>query len=257
MTATMDDVSGDTAPSLLVFGGGSGIGLAAVRLAAGRGDRVTVADLDPVARSRLAELGQRLGAEIGFIECDVTDGASVAAAVGHVLARHGQLDQVLTTVGGATIADVPDLDQSVWDRELSFNLTSAYHVAHCVLPVLAARGAGALVLTSSGQAVMAATDRAGYAAAKAGVISLTRSLAGSVAARGVRVNCLAPGPTDTPRFRAMNGGDEGVEAVRAAMPMGWIPQAEDCAEVALFLLSDAARAVTGQTVHVNGGLLMP
>lgn len=240
-------------PSTLIFGGGSGIGFAAARLAAERGAQVTVADLDPSAGGRLAELGTG----IDFAACDVTDSDRVAAAMKRVLARHGRVDQVLTTVGGAVIADVTDLDQAIWDRELSFNLTSAYNVAHAVLPVLTGQRSGALVLTSSGQAVMAATDRAGYAAAKAGVISLTRSLAGAVAGQGVRVNCVAPGPTDTPRFRAMNGGDAGVEAVRRAMPMGWIPGPEDCAEAALFLLGDAARAITGQTVHVNGGLLMP
>lgn len=239
--------------SLLVFGGGSGIGLAAARLAAERGAQVTVADLDPGTPGRLAELAIKAD----FAECDATSAASVAAAVERVVARQGCLDQVLTTVGGATLADVPDLDPATWDRELAFNLTSAYLVARSVLPVLIAQQSGSLVLTSSGQAVMAATDRAGYAAAKAGVISLTRSLAGSAARYGVRVNCVAPGPTDTPRFRAMNGGDKGVETVRQAMPMGWIPLPEDCAQAALYLLSDAARAITGQVLHVNGGLLMP
>lgn len=240
-------------PSLLVFGGGSGIGLAAARLAAERGARTTVADVDPGTAGRLASLGIKAS----FVECDVTSASSVAGAVESVMAQQGRVDQVLTTVGGAVVADVPDLDQATWDRELTFNLTSAYLVARSVLPVLIGQRAGSLVLTSSGQAVMAATDRAGYAAAKAGVISLTRSLAGSAARHGVRVNCVAPGPTDTARFRAMNGGDEGVEAVRRAMPMGWIPLPEDCAEAALYLLSDAARAITGQTLHVNGGLLMP
>jgi NAD(P)-dependent dehydrogenase (short-subunit alcohol dehydrogenase family) len=89
------------------------------------------------------------------------------------------------------------------------------------------------------------------------VIAFTRSLAATLAPCGVRANCIAPGPTDTPRFRAMNGGEEGVERVRASMPLGTIPTPEDCANVALFLLSDEARQVTGQTIHVNGGLLMP
>lgn len=253
MTAPVSVAEATPGPSTLVFGGGSGIGLAAARLAAERGARVTVADLDRATPGRLAGLG----VQACFAECDVTDADSVRAAVETVVTRWGRLDQVLTTVGGATVADVSDLDPVTWDRELSVNLTSAYLVGRCVLPVLIAQGAGSLVLTSSGQAVMAATDRAGYAAAKAGVISLTRSLAGTAARHGVRVNCVAPGPTDTPRFRAMNGGDEGVEAVRQAMPMGWIPVPEDCAEAALYLLSDSARAITGQTLHVNGGLLMP
>jgi NAD(P)-dependent dehydrogenase (short-subunit alcohol dehydrogenase family) len=104
---------------------------------------------------------------------------------------------------------------------------------------------------------MAGPDRAAYTAAKAGVIALTRTLAATAAPQRIRVNCIAPGPTDTPRFRAMNGGDAGVERVRKAMPLGSIPKPIDCANVALFLLSDAASQVTGQVVHVNGGLLMP
>jgi NAD(P)-dependent dehydrogenase (short-subunit alcohol dehydrogenase family) len=96
-----------------------------------------------------------------------------------------------------------------------------------------------------------------YTAAKAGVIAFTRSLAKDVAAQRIRANCIAPGPIDTPRFRAMNGGDAGVERVRQSMPLGSIPQPVDVAQTAIFLLSDAAAHITGQVIHVNGGLLMP
>lgn len=239
--------------SLLIFGGGSGIGFAAARLAAERGSRVVMADIDPSPGKLLTDRGL----DVKLVEVDVLDERSVERTVDIARAHPGGFDRVLLTVGGATIAEFADLDPSTWERELAFNLTSAYYVTRHVLPVLVEQKRGAVVLTSSGQAVMAATDRAAYAAAKAGVVSLTKSLAGSVAPHGVRVNCIAPGPTDTPRFRAMNGGEEGVEGVRAKMPMGWIPTPEDCAEPALHLLSEAARAITGQTIHVNGGLLMP
>ncbi|GAA4738286.1 SDR family NAD(P)-dependent oxidoreductase [Nocardioides endophyticus] len=238
---------------LLVVGGGSGIGFAAARLATGRGARVLVADLDPETPKRYADEG----CDVDFVVCDATSARSVAATVDAAVDALGTLDGVFTTVGGAHLADVADLTDDVWDRELSFNLTSAWLVAREALRVLRAQGAGSLVLTSSGQAIMGAVDRAGYAAAKAGVTSLTRSLAAAAAPDRVRVNCIAPGPTDTPRFRAMNGGDEGVARVRAAMPLGEIPTSEDCADLALYLLSPGARAITGQTIHVNGGLLMP
>lgn len=238
---------------LLVVGGGSGIGLAAARIAAAGGARVVVADVDPAGEATVAALE----GDASFVAADATDAASTQAAVDATLERHGRLDAVFATVGGAVLGDAAELDPATWERELTFNLTSAYLTCHAAIPALKARGRGAIVLTSSGQAVMSATDRAGYAAAKAGVISYTRSLAGALAPHRVRVNCIAPGPTDTPRFRAMNGGDEGVERVRQAMPLGEIPLPEDCANVALFLLSDAARQVTGQTIHVNGGLLMP
>lgn len=246
-------MSGLDGSVLLVVGGASGIGLAGARLAAARGARVVVADVDPAG----AEAVAALDGEVAFVQADATDPAAMEVAVAATLARHGALDKLLATVGGAVLGDAAAIEPDVWERELRFNLTSAFCCARAAIEPLKRSGAGAIVLTSSGQAVMSAVDRAAYAAAKAGVISYTRSLAGALAPHRVRVNCIAPGPTDTPRFREMNGGEAGVERVRRAMPLGEIPQPEDCAEVALFLLSGAARQVTGQTVHVNGGLLMP
>lgn len=239
--------------ALLVVGGGSGIGLAAARQAAGLGARVVVGDVDETAAATVAGLGEG----VAFVPCDARDPASVEAAVGACVDRHGRLDCVLTTVGGAHVGPLDELDPVGWDAEVAFNLTSAYAVCRAALPVLREQRRGAIVTTSSGYAVMPGADRPGYVAAKAGVIALTRSVAAALAPYRARANCVAPGPTDTPRFRAMNGGDEGVERVRAAMPMGEIPTPDDVAAVALFLLSDAARQVTGQVIHVNGGLLMP
>ncbi|MBS1885581.1 MAG: SDR family oxidoreductase [Actinobacteria bacterium] len=246
----MADLAGK---SLLVVGGGSGIGFAAARLAVEGGATVTVADLDPASEAAVAGLGPAAR----FVAADATDLDSMRAALAVALDASPRLDAVFTTVGGAHLAPLEELDPAAWDAEVSFNLRSAYAVARAVQPQLEAQGAGAIVTTSSGYALMAGTDRPAYVAAKAGVIAFTRTLAAALAPHRVRANCIAPGPTDTPRFRAMNGGEEGVEAVRRAMPMGEIPTPEDCARVALFLLSDEARQVTGQVIHVNGGLLMP
>jgi 3-oxoacyl-[acyl-carrier protein] reductase len=236
--------------SLLVVGGGSGIGLAAARIAAAAGAEVVVADLDPNAAGEVAAAGARL------LVADATDPESMGGVVEDCLAGNPRLDAVFTTVGGAHLAPLAELDPDAWDAEISFNLRSAYAVARAVQPVFERQRGGAIVTTSSGYALMPGADRPGYVAAKAGVIAFTRSLAATLAPCRARANCMAPGPTDTPRFRAMNGGDEGVEKVRSSMPLGEIPTPEDCANVALFLLCDAARQVTGQVVHVNGGLLM-
>ena len=236
---------------VLVVGGGSGIGAAAARIAAELGARVVVADVDESAEQVVAELGE----QGTFVRCDARDQSSTASAV--AAAAHGsRLDGVLTTVGGAHLGSLEELDREAWDAEIAFNLTSAYAVCHAALPVLREQRGGAVVTTSSGYALLPGADRPGYVAAKAGVIAFTRAFAATVAPYGARANCVAPGPTDTPRFREMNGGDEGVERVRASMPLGEIPTPDDVARVALFLLSDAARQVTGQVVHVNGGLLM-
>ncbi len=237
--------------TLLVVGGGSGIGLAAARLAARDGTQVTIADIDPSAAAYAEELG---GA---FLQCDATDAGSAEAAVRTAAEESGRLDSLFTTVGGAHLASLDELDPDAWSREVDFNLGSTYNVCRAALPILRDQGSGAVVTTSSGYAAMPGVDRAGYTAAKAGVIAFTRSFAAALAPYRARANCIAPGPTDTPRFRAMNGGDAGVEQVRKSIPLGEIPTPEDCANVALFLLSDAARQVTGQVIHVNGGLLMP
>ena len=237
--------------TLLVVGGGSGIGLAAARLAASDGAQVTIADIDPSAAEHAEEFGA------AFLKCDATDAASAEAAVRQAAKQNGRLDRLFTTVGGAHLAPLEELDPAAWSREIDFNLGSTYNVCRAALPLFREQRSGAVVTTSSGFAAMPGVDRAGYTAAKAGVIAFTRSLAAALAPFRARANCIAPGPTDTPRFRAMNGGDAGVEEVRRSMPLGEIPTPEDCANVALFLLSDAARQVTGQVIHVNGGLLMP
>lgn len=238
--------------SLLIVGGGSGIGLSAAQEAVRLGAHVTVADADSGASAAVRQLGPL--AE--FVTADATDALSTSAAVGHAARRVGRLDGVLTTVGGAQVLSVEQMDLGTWHNELDFNLTSAFVVLRAALEVMRTQGSGAIVTTSSGYSTLPGPDRAAYAAAKSGVEALTRSTALAVAGDGVRVNCIAPGPTDTPRFRSMNGGPAGVEQVRKRMPLGRIPQPRDVARVALFLLSDAAREMTGQVLHVNGGLLM-
>jgi NAD(P)-dependent dehydrogenase (short-subunit alcohol dehydrogenase family) len=236
---------------LVVVGGGNGIGLAAAGLAVELGADVVVLDNAIGHAEAVSAIGAR------FVPCDATDRAAAGRALDTASEMLDGIDALMTTVGGARLGDFEAVSAEDWDREIRFNLTSVYAVTQAVLPHLRRRGGGAIVTTSSGYAVMAGPDRVAYTAAKAGVIAMTRSLAAAFASMKIRVNCIAPGPTDTPRFRAMNGGDTGVERVRQAMPLGRIPLPVDCAKAALFLLSDAASEVTGQVIHVNGGLLMP
>jgi NAD(P)-dependent dehydrogenase (short-subunit alcohol dehydrogenase family) len=239
--------------SVVVVGGASGIGRATAELAASLGAQVTIADVDPIG----AEVAAQLGDAARFVPCDATRPADAERVVAAVLAQHGRLDALVTTVGGARLGPIDDLDLDAWNAEIAFNLTSAYVVCRAVLPTMRRQRSGAIVTTSSGYANLPAPDRAAYSAAKAAVISFTRSLAAAIAVDGLRANCVAPGPTDTPRFRAMNGGDEGVEQVRRAMLLGRIPEPIDCARMAVYLASEAARNVTGQVIHVNGGIYMP
>ena len=237
---------------IIIVGGGSGIGWAASDLAVKLGAIVTVADVDSAA----GDLVSSLGREAAFVQCDATKPEQVSRMLAQAVDRCGGVDGLFITVGGAHLAPLDALDLASWEAELTFNLTSVYVVCRAILPYLERHG-GSIVTTSSGYALLPGPDRAGYTAAKAGVIAFTRSLAMSAARNKIRANCIAPGPTDTPRFRAMNGGDAGVERVRQSIPLGTIPKPIDCANVAIFLLSDAASQVTGQVIHVNGGLIMP
>ncbi len=239
--------------NIVVVGGGSGLGWASAELAVQLGARVFVADVN----ENTAEMVSGLGAAAKFAVCDARDPAQTDQLFARAARELGGVDGVLTTVGGARLGPLDELDLAAWNAELEFNLTSVYVVCRSALPHLKQRGGGSVVTTSSGYAVLAGPDRMAYTAAKAGVIAFTRSFAKDAAAHRVRANCIAPGPIDTPRFRAMNGGDAGVERVRQSMPLGSIPTPLDIANMAMFLLSDAAGQITGQVIHVNGGLLMP
>jgi NAD(P)-dependent dehydrogenase (short-subunit alcohol dehydrogenase family) len=244
----MIDLNGS---NLIVVGGGNGIGLAAAALAVELGAQVVVIDREVGHQAAATATGAR------FVQGDATDRVAAGQAIDTAAEMYGGVDALITTVGGAMLGNFEDISVADWDREIRFNLSSVYVVTQAVLPHLRRRGGGAIVTTSSGYGMMAGPDRVAYTAAKAGVIAMTRSLAAAIASMNIRVNCVSPGPTDTPRFRAMNGGDEGVERLRKTMPLGRIPLPADCAKAALFLISDAASEVTGQVLHVNGGLLMP
>jgi meso-butanediol dehydrogenase / (S,S)-butanediol dehydrogenase / diacetyl reductase len=239
--------------SIVVVGGGSGIGWATATLALELGARVTIMDIDPAA----AQLVTALGGAAQFIVCDACNPGQIDAALRQVADRCSRIDGFVTTVGGAHLAPLRSLDLAGWEQELRFNLSSVYVGCRAALPYLERNAGASIVTISSGYAIMAGTDRMAYSAAKAGVIAFTRSLAAAAAPSGVRANCIAPGPVDTPRFRAMNGGDAGVEQLRQRMPLGTIPQPSDCAKLTAFLLSNAASQITGQVIHINGGLLMP
>jgi NAD(P)-dependent dehydrogenase (short-subunit alcohol dehydrogenase family) len=239
--------------SLVVVGGGSGLGWAAAELAVALGAKVTVVDVNEATGAAV----EKLGAAARFAAADSTDPHEIERVLAEAAAAQGGIDSIFATVGGARLGPLDALDIDGWKAEIDFNLTSAYVVCRAALPHLKARGHGAIVTTSSGYGSMPGPDRVAYTAAKAGVMAFTRSFAAASAQHRVRANCIAPGPIDTPRFRAMNGGDEGVERVRRNMPLGTIPQPAEIARVAIFLLSDAASQITGQVIHVNGGLLMP
>jgi len=246
---------------VVVTGAGAGIGAAVADLAAAEGAAVAALDLDADAAAATTERLRAAGAEASAHQVDVGDLASVRAAIADVEARHGRLDGVANVAGVVRYGAVTDLDEADWDLQIDTNLKSVYLMARFAIPVMRRAGGGAVVNTASAQAFASQPLVAAYSASKAGVVSMTRTLALDHAADGIRVNCVCPGSVETPMLRygaellaAGTPAEETMQSWGAQHPLGRLIQPVDVAEVVVFLLSDKSRAVTGSSYLVDAGL---
>ncbi|MDX3057381.1 SDR family NAD(P)-dependent oxidoreductase [Streptomyces sp. NE06-03E] len=237
----------------LLTGAGQGIGAAAARRLASEGAAVLVTDLDADRAARTAAGIREAGGTAESLACDVGDRAAVGAAVAHAVAVFGRLD-VLVNNAYADHEDAPlfeDETDEMWARSLDITLTGAYRCSRAALPHLVASGRGAIVNIGS---VNGEQDFGGhaYSAAKAGLASLTRTLAGHAGPRGVRVNLIAPG---TIRTDAWAGREDSLERAGSLYPLGRVGEPDDIAAAVAFLASPDAAWITGTTLRVDGGLL--
>lgn len=236
------------APARVAFvtGAAGGIGRALVDRLAVAGWRVFGCDVTSAAAQ------DRISA---FVQADVTDEAAIARACQSCLAELGRIDAVVHLAGRAGVGPLVDVSREEWDQLLAVNLTSAFLLArHVHSPLAATRGT--LVLMSSTNARNGGSALAGpaYAAAKAGIVNLTRYLAKEWAGAGIRVNCVAPGPVDTPMLRRLPASV--VDALEDAIPLGRVATAAEVAAVIAFLCSPDAAYQTGTVLNVSGGLVM-
>ncbi|WP_428926124.1 SDR family NAD(P)-dependent oxidoreductase [Marinibacterium sp. SX1] len=228
----------------LVTGAASGIGQACALALAGAGAEVIAADLADCAATTA-----RTGGPDG-LRVDVADADSVDA----LYAAAGPLDIVVHCAGILLEGPTLDMDVAAFDRQVAVNLRGSFLVAQGALRGMAPRGAGNLVLTASELGVLGRADFAGYCATKAGVIGLTRALAREFAP-DIRVNCVAPGPTDTPMLGADTMSAEW-RAREADNPMQRIGTPAEIASAVLWLVSPGAGFMTGQTLCPSGGAVM-
>lgn len=191
------------------------------------------------------------------LTCDVTDEAATAAALSQVRSVLGQPDLLVCAAGVVSEAEIGALSGAEWRRVVDVSLTGTFHALSGVLPGMAAAGRGSVVAISSGWASKGYPRGGHYAAAKAGVEALVKSAALEVAGRGVRVNAVAPGPVLTPFLRHVPDLHAWRREREAVIPMGRIGDPSDVVGPVLFLLGQESAYVTGQVLHVNGGLLMP
>ncbi len=248
----MTDTTRFAGYGVLVTGAARGIGAATARRFAREGARVLVTDVDGPEAERTARGLREDGLAAEAFACDVADRASVEAAVAHAADAFGSLDVLVNSAAHCT-PDTPlfeDGPDDAWARDLDITLTGAYRCCRAALPHLAAGGRGAIVSVGSVNGVQDFGNHA-YSAAKAGLGSLTRTLAGHAAARGVRVNLVMPG---TVRTSAWEGRDDELAEIRALYPLGRVGEPEDIAAAVTFLASRDAAWITGTTLTVDGGL---
>jgi NAD(P)-dependent dehydrogenase (short-subunit alcohol dehydrogenase family) len=240
---------------VLVTGAGSGIGRATAQAVAATGGSVVALDRDGGAAAETETLVAEQGGRALAVAADVSREPEVQGAVAAALDAFGALDGVVTSAGifhGPDLAPLTEVSVETFEQVLGVNLTGTFLVIKHALPLLARRG-GSVVTIASTAALRGHGFGAGYTASKGGVAALTRLVAVQGGPQGVRANCICPGGVDTP----MTGGVWHTEEMQARLartvPLGRVADAEDIADVAVFLLSDAARHVTGQTLTVDGG----
>ncbi|MER5783936.1 SDR family NAD(P)-dependent oxidoreductase [Streptomyces mobaraensis] len=241
--------------SVLITGAGRGIGAATALRLAGEGARVLVTDADGERAEGTARAIREAGLTAEAHVCDVTDREAVEAAVAHAADRFGGLDVLVNNALSCT----PDPERfedhadEPWHRDLDVTLGGAFRCARAALPHLAAAGGrGAIVNIGSVNGEQDFGNHA-YSAAKAGLASLTRTLAGEAAPRGVRVNLIAPGTVHTPNW---DGREDALRRAAGHYPLGRVGRPEDVAAAVAFLASRDASWITGVTLPVDGGILV-
>lgn len=237
---------------VIVTGAAHGIGRAAAEAFAGEGGRVFLLDVDP-AGSEVADAVP----DATFIACDVADEAAVAAAIGQIEVAAGRVDVLVNNAGGfSESTGIEDTSLEEWRTVVDSNLTSVFLMARAALPLLKRSEAGRIVNVGSlaGQTAGWATAPP-YVAAKGGVHALTRALATELAPFRITVNALAPSAVLTERITRLRDA-EALAATAGQIPLGRYQQPEELAAWILFLASDEAGFMTGQTVSVNGGRFM-
>ena len=240
-----------------VVGGASGVGAEVAKLIASQGGEVVILDIQEALARSVAEEIRGLGGTASVVRVDVTSPDSVKSALDATLARHDQIDVLATTVGWNVHSFFMDQSEDLWEKILQINLMGQVRLVHAFLPTMKANGGGSIVVVSSDAGRVGTNGETIYAAAKAGVIGFTKSLAREVTRFGIRINCVSPGPTDTPLFRTATASQPKIaDAMVKLIPMKRMAKAEEQANVIAFLASNGASYITGQTLSVNGGLNM-
>jgi 2-hydroxycyclohexanecarboxyl-CoA dehydrogenase len=246
--------------SVIVTGGGGAIGGAICRRFAEYGAKVGVFDKNLDGAKKVAEEIKAAGGKAFVSAVDIADYDAVGSAILHFETEMGPTDVLVNNAGWDRFANFVDTTPELWDQLIAINLRGPLNMSHFVLKGMVARGQGRIVNIASDAGRVGSSQEAVYSACKGGIIAFTKTVAREVARKGITLNTVCPGPTDTPLLAAVAGADERGQKVRAALvgaiPMKRVGQPEDIPGAVCFLASDDAAFITGQTLSVSGGLTM-
>jgi 2-hydroxycyclohexanecarboxyl-CoA dehydrogenase len=246
--------------TVIVTGGGGGIGGATCRRFGAEGAKVAVFDLNREAAEKVAAAIRAEGGRAQALRCDITDRASVDAAVVATEKELGPIDVLVNNAGWDVFKPFTKTEPAQWDKLIEINLTGALHMHHAVLPGMASRRRGRIVNIASDAARVGSSGEAVYAACKGGLVAFSKTIAREHARHGITVNVVCPGPTDTALFADYKQGagnpEKLMEAFTRSIPLGRIGQPADLPGAILFFASDDAAYCTGQVLSVSGGLTM-
>jgi 2-hydroxycyclohexanecarboxyl-CoA dehydrogenase len=236
----------------LVTGGASGIGKATAMEFARCGATVICADIDEKKGLEVEKEAKQANFKVEYVKIDLSNPAAIRSAAAGILARHPRIDILVNAAGWNDIQPFVENPPDYMDRVVAINLGGTLHLTQALLPAMIAAGKGKIVNISSDAGRVGSSGETTYAAAKGGVIAFTKSLAREVARNAINVNCVCPGPTDTPMLQSRP--EKLKEAFLKAIPFRRFAKPQDIADAVVFFAGPRSDYITGQVMSVSGGL---
>lgn len=241
----------------IVTGSGSGVGRAIALGLANEGASVVIADLSAERAGSVAQEITSAGGTALPVDVDVADADRVREMVSQAIEKFGRIDILISNAGWDKVMPFVETNESLWDRVIDINYRGHVACAHATVSHMMEAGSGKIVFIASDAGRVGSSGEAIYSGAKGAVIAFSKALAREMARKGINVNCVAPGLTDTPMLAEVSEGNEKLMgAIIRSIPLGRVGTPEEVANAALFMVSSDADYITGQTLSVNGGLSM-
>ncbi len=243
----------------IVTGAGAGLGRGTAIALAECGATVAAIDIDCDNINDTVTHIKKAGGFAEAYQADVANSADIGSVLGRIKQSFGRVDSLVNVVGVEFYKDYLDISESDWDRQIAVNLKSVFLTCQGVVPVMQKQGGGSIVNTASVQAFATTGRTAPYAAAKGGIVAMSRDLAGDFGPMNIRVNTICPGCIHSPMlnrsYESPEARERGLSTLAQTLPLRRVGDARDFANLVLFLISPMSSYITGQTINVDGGMM--